>query len=155
LNSKIKNSFIRYGLVGVISALIDFILVIILFYVFKSNELLAITIGFSISSIFNYLAHKSFSFNARDISHHKSKSTKKDKKDKHKNDSRDNSMDNSNSIEKTDNSFTESEETDVNHSPRRDLLSKDWHNKRNKEKESLKRKTSPSPIAKKKKKSTR
>ena len=72
MNSKIKNSFIRYGLVGVISALIDFILVIILFYVFKSNELLAITIGFSISSIFNYLAHKSFSFNARDISHHKS-----------------------------------------------------------------------------------
>lgn len=55
--------FTKYVLIGVLSAFIDYLGLYISFSIFSINARIAVTIGFCISAIFNYIANKLFTFN--------------------------------------------------------------------------------------------
>lgn len=60
-----KYSFFRYGLVGVYSVIIDYILLYILFSIFNMEQNISITLAFFGSSIFNFLMHKNYTFKSK------------------------------------------------------------------------------------------
>jgi len=61
-----KNSFIRYGLVGILSVLVDYLLLYILFLLMNVSQNIAISLAFWGSSIFNFLMHRIYTFKKRD-----------------------------------------------------------------------------------------
>lgn len=59
------SQLIRFGIVGLISTLIDFAVLTILTELFGIHYLTSAAIGFIVSTLFNYLASMSYVFNSR------------------------------------------------------------------------------------------
>lgn len=55
-------SFFRYGFVGVLSVLIDFLVLFICFNIINFEQNTSISIAFIISTIFNFTMHRNFTF---------------------------------------------------------------------------------------------
>lgn len=58
----LRYSFFRYGLVGVLSVVIDFLVLFICFNILKFEQNTAISIAFILSTIFNFIMHRNFTF---------------------------------------------------------------------------------------------
>lgn len=58
----LKYSFFRYGLVGVLSVVIDFLVLFICFNMIKFEQNTSISIAFTISTVFNFNMHRNFTF---------------------------------------------------------------------------------------------
>lgn len=63
---KLMEQIVKFGIIGVLATLLDFILMIIFKEVFGINEVLASTISFSISLIFNYFCSMKYVFESRE-----------------------------------------------------------------------------------------
>ncbi|MBD3789214.1 MAG: GtrA family protein [Campylobacterales bacterium] len=61
----LKYSFFRYGLVGVYSVILDYILLYILYSIFGVSQNIAVTLAFFGSSVFNFLLHKNYTFKSK------------------------------------------------------------------------------------------
>ena len=59
---KVNNQFIKYGIVGVLSVIIDYILLYISYSVIGLTSPISITIGFWGSTVLNFLMHRSYTF---------------------------------------------------------------------------------------------
>ena len=57
-----KFSFFRYGLVGVLSVCVDFILLFAFFDILRFSLDISVTASFLISSIFNFSMHRNYTF---------------------------------------------------------------------------------------------
>lgn len=55
-------SFFRYGIVGILSVLIDFLLLFFCFNIMGITQNISISIAFIISTIFNFTMHRNFTF---------------------------------------------------------------------------------------------
>lgn len=58
----LRFSFFRYGIIGILSVCVDFLFLFIFFDIFNFPQSLAVSIGFIISAIFNFLMHKNYTF---------------------------------------------------------------------------------------------
>lgn len=63
---KLIQQFLKFGVVGVIAFLIDYGVLMLLSQVFHVNAVVAATISFTVSVIFNYLASMRFVFTHRE-----------------------------------------------------------------------------------------
>ena len=61
-----KYSFFRYGLVGVYSVVIDYMLLYMFFSILGVSQNIAITLSFFGSSIFNFYMHRIYTFKKKD-----------------------------------------------------------------------------------------
>lgn len=61
----LRYSFFRYGIVGILSVLIDFSLLFICFTILKFEQNTAISIAFILSTVFNFYMHRNFTFRAK------------------------------------------------------------------------------------------
>jgi len=66
----LNHSFIKYGFVGIFSALIDYSLLFILHSFLNVSVDFSVTIAFFGSSFFNFLMHKKYTFNSNGKVHH-------------------------------------------------------------------------------------
>lgn len=55
-------SFVRYGLVGILSVAIDFLVLFICFNILAFEQNFSISIAFILSTIFNFNMHRNFTF---------------------------------------------------------------------------------------------
>lgn len=68
----LKNQFLKYGIVGVLSACVDFGLLYIFYSIVGLNSNLSISIAFLGSAFFNFLMHRFYTFSkTREGSHSK------------------------------------------------------------------------------------
>jgi len=61
----IKYDFLRYGIVGVLTVILDFILLFIFFSYLNIEQNSSITLSYTLASIFNFFMHKYFTFKSR------------------------------------------------------------------------------------------
>jgi dolichol-phosphate mannosyltransferase len=66
----INNQFIKYGLVGVLSVVIDYILLYISFSILSLTTTISVTIGFWGSTIFNFVMHRFYTFSDKNNDKH-------------------------------------------------------------------------------------
>lgn len=62
----LMEQIVKFGIIGILATLLDFILMILLKEVFGVNEIIASTISFSISLIFNYICSMKYVFESRE-----------------------------------------------------------------------------------------
>lgn len=55
-------SFFRYGIVGILSVIVDFLVLFICFNTIHFGQNISISIAFIISTIFNFILHRNFTF---------------------------------------------------------------------------------------------
>lgn len=60
-----KYSFFRYGLIGVYSVILDYIMLFLLFSILGISQNISITLAFFGSSVFNFYMHKMYTFNSK------------------------------------------------------------------------------------------
>jgi len=58
----LNSSFIKYGIVGIVSVVIDYSILFLMYTLLNFDKNISITLAFWISSIFNFLMHKKFTF---------------------------------------------------------------------------------------------
>jgi len=58
----LNSSFIKYGIVGIVSVIIDYSILFLMYSLLDFDKNISITVGFFGSSIFNFLMHKKFTF---------------------------------------------------------------------------------------------
>ncbi len=61
-----NNSFIRYSIVGVLTVIIDYMLLYISFSLFNIEQNLSITLSYISASLFNFFMHKKYTFKSTD-----------------------------------------------------------------------------------------
>ena len=57
-----KYDFIRYFLVGISTVVLDFILLLVFFMYLNIDKYIALTLAYSLASVFNFYMHKYFTF---------------------------------------------------------------------------------------------
>jgi len=57
-----KYDFFRYGIVGITTVVLDFILLFIFFSYLRISESISITLAYGLASIYNFYLHKYFTF---------------------------------------------------------------------------------------------
>lgn len=62
----LMEQIVKFGIIGILATLLDFILMILLKEVFGVNEIIASTISFSISLVFNYICSMKYVFESRE-----------------------------------------------------------------------------------------
>jgi len=67
---KIDNQFVKYGIVGIFSVFIDYILLYISYTIFELSSSISVTIGFWGSTIVNFLLHRFYTFSVTQEEHH-------------------------------------------------------------------------------------
>lgn len=63
---KLMQQIVKFGIIGVLATLLDLIIMILLKEVFDIDEIIASTISFSISLVFNYILSMKYVFESRD-----------------------------------------------------------------------------------------
>ena len=71
--NKIFTQLMKFGIVGVVATIIDFSVLTILTEVFGVHYLASAAIGFTVSTLFNYIASMRYVFNSRFGPHEKRK----------------------------------------------------------------------------------
>ena len=71
--SKLLGQLMKFGVVGIVATVIDFVVLTILTETFSVHYLTSAAIGFIIATLFNYVASMRYVFNSRFGSHEKRK----------------------------------------------------------------------------------
>ena len=71
--SKLIGQLMKFGVVGIVATVIDFVVLTILTETFSVHYLTSAAIGFIVSTLFNYIASMSYVFNSRFRQHEKRK----------------------------------------------------------------------------------
>ena len=66
---KINSEFLRYGIVGVTSVIIDYFVIYISYSLLENSMKLAVTLGYFISTVVNYFLHKNYTFSSTKENH--------------------------------------------------------------------------------------
>ncbi len=71
--SKLIGQLMKFGVVGIIATIVDFVVLTILIEAFSVHYLTSAAIGFIVSTLFNYIASMRYVFNSRFRPHEKRK----------------------------------------------------------------------------------
>lgn len=71
--SKLLGQLMKFGVVGIVATVIDFVVLTILTETFSVHYLTSAAIGFIVSTLFNYIASMRYVFNSRFRPHEKRK----------------------------------------------------------------------------------